>query len=108
MEKGHPKTASLPPTMAATDNSLLSGMGGTMVPQKGWWGAGQEGAGQRASFTPRATSSPALGPSKSWSLCPHQGWAAAAPAFGSSSTRLCCVSQHLSEPLVFLPATGHQ
>ena len=28
VEKGQPKTASLPPTMPVTDNTLLSGMGG--------------------------------------------------------------------------------
>ena len=33
-----------------------------MVPQKAWWGAGQESAAQRASFTTPATSSSALGP----------------------------------------------
>lgn len=35
-----------------------------MVPQKGGWGAGPESAGQRASFTTRATAPPALGPLK--------------------------------------------
>lgn len=28
MEEGYPKTASIPPTMVATDNTLLSGKGG--------------------------------------------------------------------------------
>lgn len=40
VEKGYPKTSSLPPTMTGTDNTLLSEIGGTMVPQKGWWGEG--------------------------------------------------------------------
>lgn len=88
VEKGYPKTASPTPTRAATDNTLLSEMGGgTMVPQKGWWGAGQENAGQRASFTTPATSSSALGPPQSRGLraCPRTG----RPTAPASRVQLC-------------------
>lgn len=40
-EEGDPKTASLHPTMASTDNTLLSGCGGTMVPQRAGGGQGR-------------------------------------------------------------------
>lgn len=61
VEKGYP-TSSLPPTRAATDNTLLSGMGGDNGPKEEPWGAGQERDGQRALFTTSATSSSALSP----------------------------------------------
>lgn len=40
-EEGDPKTASLHPTMAPADNTLLSGCGGTMVPQRAGGGQGR-------------------------------------------------------------------
>jgi hypothetical protein len=39
--EGDPKTASLHPTMAPTDNTLLSGYRGTMVPQRAGGGQGR-------------------------------------------------------------------
>lgn len=63
-----------------------------MVPQKGWWGAGRESAGQRASFTTPATSSSAPGPPQSRGLCacPRPG-RPRAPA-SRSAPPLCCAS----------------
>lgn len=67
VEKGYP-TSSLPPTRAATDNTLLSGMGGDNGPKEEPWGAGQERDEQRALFTTSTTSSSALSPRapKNW------------------------------------------
>lgn len=41
VEKGHPKTASLPPTMPVTDNTLLSGMGGQWSHRRAGGGQGR-------------------------------------------------------------------
>lgn len=108
MEKGYPKTSSLPPTMAVTDNTLLSGMGGQ-------WSHRRAGRGQGQRALDKGPHSRIPPPPLPWA--PHK-----VPVFvpapglggtghlcsGSSSahhfaTTLLC-RQHLSESFVFLPA----
>lgn len=56
MEKGYPKTASPTPTRAATDNTLLSGMGG------GQWSHRRAGGGQGRRTPDKGPHSPRLPP----------------------------------------------
>lgn len=102
VEKGYP-TSSLPPTRAATDNTLLSGMGGDNGPKEEPWGAGQERDGQRALFTTSATSSSALSPQGPQEL----GGTRHLRSGPSSAHGLAVCQRHLPEPLVSLPARSH-
>lgn len=65
MEKGYPKTASLPPTMAATDNTLLSGM-------RGQWSHRRAGGGQGWRALDKGPLSPSLPPPPLPSPGPHK------------------------------------
>lgn len=81
-----------------------------MVPQKGWWGAGPESAGQRASFSTACYLLLCPGPpTKSWSLCLPQDWAVQGTCVGVwLFAPLAVCQQHLSKPLVFLLAQSHR
>lgn len=110
MEKGHPKTASLPPTRPATDNTLLSGMGGQWSHRRAGGGLGRRAPDKGLYSAQPATSSPALGPPQSRGLCacPRTG-RYRAPASGSSSAHplLCVSSTSLSHSFSCLrKATG--
>ena len=110
VEKGHPKTASLPPTMPATDNTLLSGMGGQWSHRRAGGGLGRRAPDKGLYSAQPATSSSALGPPpKSRSLCLPQDWRYRAPASESSSAHpLLCVSSTSQSRLFSCPrkATG--
>lgn len=77
VEKGYPKTACPPPTGAATDNTLLSGMGGDNGPTEGLVGgrAGERGTKGLIHHACHLLLCPRP-PTKSWSLCLPQDWVA--------------------------------
>ena len=99
MEKGQPKTASLPPTMPVTDNTLLSGMGGQWPHRRAGGGLGRRALDKGLHSAQPATSSSALGPPQSRGLCacPRTGrYRAPASESGSSHPLLCLSSTSLS------------
>lgn len=77
-----------------------------MVPQKGGWGAGPESAGQRASFTTRATAPPRARPPQSPGLCPPRGWAAGHLRSGAAPPRSAVVTAPLRAAFAATKATS--
>lgn len=95
MEKGDPKPASLPPTMPATNNTLLSGMGGDNGPTERLVG-GRAGEHWTKGFIQHPCHlllCPGSPPPKSWSLCLPQDWAVLDTCVqGLALPTPCCVS----------------